>query len=239
MKGKLVLTIAAAGCLTSWALAQQEQAGPAGNYIFTTNPPGATAYFYGDYELVVNTPANLPSDFAGKYKVKVTRPGYESWTGELSFMPGAPSSVNINLSRKTRIKAGLRSLFIPGWGQHYSGNSLRGAAFTAGTIAAAGVLLYADKRFRDRRDTYNLAYQNYLNAPSIDEQIRLYGIYSAARESASRAETDRNRIFYVGLGLWAYNIFDSMLFFSDGTAYFPTVSAIDGGGAGLTLVVKF
>lgn len=239
MKKIILFAIAMAGLLVFRAAAQQPAVERVDNYTFTTNPPGATAYLHGEYDLVVNTPANLPSDLSGKYRVKITRPGYESWSGELSFMPGSPNSVNINLSKKTRFKAGLRSLFIPGWGQHYSGNSARGAAFTVGTIAAAGVLLYADKRYRDRRDTYKRAYQNYLNAPSIDERTRLFAVYSTARDAASRAETDRRRIFYAGVGIWVYNIFDSMIFFSDRSTFFPVVNATDDGGAGLSFVVKF
>jgi hypothetical protein len=239
MKKKAVLAIAMAELFAFHAWAQQSPAEQGGSYIFTTNPPGATAHFSGEYDLVVNTPANLPSDLSGKYRVKITRPGYEAWNGELSFLPGSPASVNINLSRKTRFKAGLRSLFIPGWGQHYSGKSARGAAFTVGTIAAAGGLLYADKRFRDRRDTYRRAYQNYLDAPSADERTRLFAVYSTARDVASKAETDRRRLFYAGLGLWVYSILDSVIFFSDGSAYFPMIDATDTGGAGLSFVVRF
>jgi hypothetical protein len=239
MKNKIVFILITVGYLAAGSMTRQGSAQEPGNFSLVTNPPGATAFFHGEYDLVVNTPANLPSDFTGNYKVRIVRPGYEAWNGELSFTPEGPNSVNINLSRKTRLKSGLRSLFIPGWGQHYSGNSTRGTAFTIGAIAFGGVLIYADKKFRDKRDSYEFAFENYKNAPSIDDKTRLFAIYNSARETASKAETDRNRIFYAGLGLWVYNIFDSMIFFPSGSAYFPTITATGDGGAELSFTVRF
>lgn len=238
MSARVILILLAVVLLSTVGSAQQATT-KTDNYLLTTNPPGATAYFYGDYDLVVNTPANIPANFTGKYKVKIFHPGYESWKGELAFLPGSVNSVNIDLSRKTRVKAGLRSLFIPGWGQHYSGNTFRGAAFTIGAGSVIGILLYADRRYQDRKSSYNSAYQDYINATSIDDRNRLKPISDAARLSASRAETDRKRVFYAAAGFWVYNILDSMLFFPNGAAYYPVVSAIDEGGAEVSLVVKF
>jgi hypothetical protein len=171
--------------------------------------------------------------------VRISRPGYESWKGDLSFLPESSNSVNINLNKKTRFKAGLRSLFIPGWGQHYEGCSTRGAAFTLGVIGTATILFFSDRRYQDKRDDFDIANQNYFNASSADERNRLKAIRDATQQTAYRAETDRRRIFYVGVGLWIYNIFDSMIFFPEESAYYPTVSANDGGGANISFVVKF
>ena len=78
--------------------------------LIQTTPSGATVYLKGDFEFVAKTPANLPSNLSGQYKTKITRPGYESWKGDLAFIPGNPNNFNIELKRKTRLKAGFRSL---------------------------------------------------------------------------------------------------------------------------------
>jgi hypothetical protein len=239
MKAIAALTLLAFITLPCLAGAQEPTTLKPDNFILTTNPPGATAYFYGDYNLVINTPAILPTNLEGKYKVRITRPGYETWKGELALLPGSPENINVDLSQKSRFKAGLRSLFIPGWGQHYSGNSTRGTAFTLGIVASAGVLYFADKKYQDKRTSYDIANRNYLSAGSVEEQIRLQTIRDSAQRNAYKAETDRRRVFYVGLGLWVYNILDSMVFFPEGSAYYPTVTASDGGGAQVSFVVKF
>jgi hypothetical protein len=239
MNVKAVFIIMALIALPGLVMAQQTPVKETNHFILTTNPPGATAYFYGEYNLVINTPAILPTDLEGKYKVRITRPGYEPWQGELALLPESPDNININLSQKTRFKAGLRSLFIPGWGQYYAGNTTRGLAFTSGIIATSFVLYYADKKYQDKRTSYDIANRNYSNAGSIAEQIQLQTIRDTAQRNAYKAETDRRRVFYIGMGLWIYNILDSTIFFPEGSAYYPTVSTTDGGGAQISFVVKF
>ncbi len=236
MKTTAMLIILLAATLPSLAMAQQ----PAETtFIVITNPAGATVYLDGEYHLVASTPASLPSNLSGQYKTKIIRPGYESWRGELTFVPGMPNTVNIDLKKKTAFKAGLRSLIVPGWGQYYSGNKVRGSLFTLGAVSALTGLYFADKKYQDKRADYDIASQAYVNATSIEERIRLKEVKDAKQRLAYSAETDRRTVFYIGVGLWTFNFLDAILFFPDGEAVFPTVSAIDGGGAMLTLQARF
>jgi hypothetical protein len=218
----------------SFAIAQQKDT----NISLTTNPTGAVIYLYGEYNLVVSSPASLPSNLSGNYKLRVIRSGYEPWRGELTFIPGTTNDVNIKLVRKTRFRAGLRSLLVPGWGQYYSGNTLRGGMFTLGVIGSAVGLYFADKKYQDKRSLFDIAAQQYYDAGSIDARLRLKGVMDSAQRIAYKAETDRRAIFLVGVGLWTYNIIDALIFFPEGEAYYPTVSVIDG-GAKLTFVARF
>jgi hypothetical protein len=239
MNRTILFTILTGIVISVTAIAQQAAVQKTDNVVLTTNPPGATAYFSGAYSLVVNTPAILPSNLSGTYKIRITRPGYESWKGELALLPGNSNNVNIDLIRKTRLKAGLRSLFIPGWGQYYGGSSIRGAVFTLSIIGAGAVLYESDKKYGDKRTAYDVAHQNYDNAASITQRELLRPILESARQTASKAETDRRRIFYLGVGIWVYNILDSVIFFPDESAFVPTISATDNGGAQVSMVVKF
>jgi hypothetical protein len=218
----------------SIVVAQQKDA----NIILITNPTGATIYLNGEYNLVASSPASLPSNLSGHYNLRVVRSGYEPWRGEMTFIPGTPNDINIKLTRKTRFKAGLRSLLVPGWGQYYSGNNFRGGMFTLGVISSAAGLYFADKKYQDKRSLYDIAAQQYFDAGSISERLRLKGVMDSAQRIAYKAETDRRALFLVGVGLWTYNIIDALIFFPEGEAYYPTVSAIDG-GAKLTFVARF
>jgi hypothetical protein len=204
-----------------------------------TTPSGATVYLKGDFEYIAKTPANLPSNLSGQYKAKVTRPGYESWKGNLTFIPGNANNFNIDLKRKTRLKAGFRSLLIPGWGQIYSGNTTRGGIITLSAAIAAGGLYFLDKDYQDKRSDYDIASQAYRDSnSSIEEKIRLKAIMDKQQKRAYNAETDRRNAFYLLAGIWSYNLLDALIFFPDNDSYFPAVSAIDGGAA-LTYSIKF
>jgi hypothetical protein len=207
--------------------------------LIQTTPSGATVYLKGDFEYIAKTPANLPSNLTGLYKAKITRPGYESWKGDLTFIPGNANNFNIELKRKTRFKAGLRSLFIPGWGQVYSGNTTRGGIITLSAAVAAGGLYFLDKDYQDKRSDYDIASQAYYNSgASIDEKNRLKAIMNKQQRRAYNAETDRRNAFYLLAGIWSYNLLDAVIFFPNGDSYFPVVSAIDG-GASLTYTFRF
>lgn len=197
----------------------------------TTNPPGATVYLRGELDLVANTPASLPETISGRYKAEITRPGYETWKGDFTFLPGRPNSIAIRLSKKTRAKAALRSFIIPGWGQIYSGNKFRGYAISTGAVAAAAAIFHLDRRFDKKKADFEVAQEDYLNAMAIEDRIALKAILDERQNDAYDAETDRNTAIAIGVGLWTYNVIDALLFFPENNAYFPSVTYLDDGAA--------
>jgi hypothetical protein len=204
----------------------------------TTNPAGATVYLRGETDLVAHTPAVLPNNISGYFKAEITRPGYETWKGDLTFLPGSSNNIAIELSKKSRAKAMLRSIFIPGWGQVYSGNRSRGYLFTGGTIAAAATVYYLDRRFDKKKTDFDIARSNYESATGIEDRIALKGVLDERQRDAYNAETDRNTVFVVGAALWGYNILDAILFFPDDEAFFPGMTSY-GDGASLTFNIRF
>lgn len=204
----------------------------------TTSPPGATVYLRGELDLVANTPASLPANITGRYKAEITRPGYETWKGDLTFVPGSSNNVAVELSKKTRMKAMLRSLVIPGWGQVYSGGKFRGYLITSSVIVTAGAIFYLDRSFDKKLNDYNKALAEYNSATAIEERIILKSCMDERQRDAYVAETDRNTALAVGVALWAYNVLDALLFFPESDAYFPGVKSF-GDGAALTLNVNF
>jgi hypothetical protein len=217
----------------SSAVAQDES-----GITITTNPSGATVYLRGELDLVANTPASLPTSISGRYRAEITRPGYETWKGDFTFIPGSSNSVAIELSRKTRMKAMLRSMLIPGWGQVYSGNKLRGYLITTGTVAAAAAVYHLDRRFDKKKADFELAQSNYNSAMAIEDRIALKAISDQRQNDAYEAETDRNTVLVIGAAFWVYNIIDALLFFPESDAYFPSVTSLDDGAA-LTFNIEF
>jgi hypothetical protein len=231
-KFKTSLLISLILCFSS-AFAQEES-----KIIITTSPPGATVYLRGEMDLVANTPASLPTTISGRYKAEVIRAGYETWKGDFTFVPGSPNNISIKLSRKTRVKATLRSMIIPGWGQVYSGDKWRGYLITTGAVISAAAIYHFDRRFDKKRNDFDIARSNYENAVTIEEKIALKTVSDDKQRDAYRAETDRNTSLAVGAAFWAYNVLDAFLFFPEGSAYFPSLTSL-GDGAALTFQIEF
>ena len=219
--------------LTTIAAAQE-----AGEIVITSKPSGATVYLSGDYDLVANTPARLPIDIAGRYKAKVTRPGYETWKGELTFVPGSANEVEIRLKMKTRYKAAFRSVFLPGWGQLYADRSSKGMLFTSAAIFSAGVIIYTDRAYGNKSRDYNVALAEYNAASSIEEKNRLKILLSEKQRNAYDAETDRNMAIAIGIAGWAFNVIDALIFFPETDVFYPTVTSL-GDGASISITARF
>lgn len=217
-----------------WAIvviASTVSAQDVGKITISTNPSGATVYLRGEFDIVANTPATLPENISGRYQAKITRPGYETWKGDLTFIPGSANIIEIRLSQKTRIKAAARSIFIPGWGQVYSGNESRGYLITAGAVFTAVAVFQTDRRYDKKRADYDIARSNYYLASSAEDQIALKVISDEKQNEAYKAETDRNTAMTIAAALWAYNVLDALIFFPEGNAYYPTVTALNDGVA--------
>jgi hypothetical protein len=136
------------------------------------------------------------------------------------------------------MKATLRSIFIPGWGQVYSGNRFRGYLFTGGVVVSAAAAYYLDRRFDEKSADLDIARANYESATAIEDRAAFKAILDDRQRDAYNAETDRNTAFAVGAALWRYNVLDAILFFPEGEAYFPGISSY-GDGAALTFNIEF
>jgi hypothetical protein len=206
--------------------------------LLSTNPSGATVHLFGPYDIVANAPARIPADISGRFRATVTRPGYETWKGEVSFVPGGNNDVEFMLSRKTRLKAAVRSLLIPGWGQRYYGESTRGSLYTAGVVVSAVGAYAMDRYYHKKRSEYNVARSDYYSATSIEERLRLKDVLDDKQRAAYDAETDRRTILVLGAALWTFNILDALLFFPEQDVIYPTVSSL-GDGASISLNARF
>jgi len=216
----------------------QLMAQDAGEIVITSRPPGATVYLNGEYDLVANTPARLPIDVSGRYKARVTRPGYETWKGELTFVPGSANEIDIRLKMKTRFRAALRSSLIPGWGQIYYGNSQRGTILMSAAIISAASIIYADRIYGDRSRDYSVALANFSAASSIEDKNRLKIILDASQRDAYDAETNRNMTIAIGAAAWALNVLDALVFFPESDIFYPTVTSL-GDGLSVTFSAGF
>jgi hypothetical protein len=191
-----------------------------------SDPPGTTISLDGEFKLAGVTPTVFSQPLTGKYELKATREGYETYKTNLYLTGGTPLKVNIKLAPKTRFKAFIRSLVIPGWGQFYADEKTRGVLFSMATLASGVVTLIAEEDFRDKRDAYDEVMERFNEERSIERKKAMEQEVNSAREKAYDAETFRNVSLGVLVGVWAYNVLDAMIFFPNKKyeSYVPRVS---------------
>lgn len=207
-----------------------------------SDPPGTTISLNGEFQLAGVTPTVFNQPLVGKYVLTATRDGYETYRTDLFLTGGSPLKVNIKLAPKTRFKAFLRSMVVPGWGQFYAGEKTRGTMFAVATLASGVVTLIAEQDFRNKRDDYNDALAKFNDERSIEAKKAMEAELNSIRDKAYNAETFRNVSLGVLIGVWGYNVLDAMIFFPNRKydSYVPKLSMdMDNGLSKVGLTLKF
>jgi len=213
-----------------------------------SDPPGAVISLEGEYYLNATSPCRLPETLNGYYRLRAIMPGYESWSGDVVLVPGQNNRIMVKLSQKTRLKASLRSLFIPGWGQYYSDQKGKAYLFNIATIGFGIGAIITDSDFRKKRDNYFRAQLDLENATGPTEIAELRSEVINRQRDAYDAETTRNVMVGITAGIYLYNVIDALIFFPKrefynqgaGSSLIPAVSTyIDSDRVGLKLTASF
>lgn len=215
-----------------------------GDVSVTSTPAGAIATLSGESVVTGVTPARFRHLLVGEYRLDVRLSGYETFTTRVALDPARPSEISVTLTPKTRIKAALRSMVIPGWGQHYSARRSRALAFALFSAGSAVAVLIADREFDDEFQIYQNRLHEYDAATTYEEQRRLHPELIAAQNDAYDAENFRRITMGVAIGVWSLNLLDALIFFPHRPEGFRvkglTVSpTADFQQVGLSLVARF
>ena len=219
-----------------------------GGLIVRSNPEGAEVTVEGDAIVSGVTPTFFQQGLIGQYRVQIKKYGYENYSTRVVLDPSRQMEISIDLSRKTGLKAAVRSLVIPGWGQRYGGQKSKGFLFHLLAAGSVTAYLIADHdfdkkydRFQQREDAFDSA--SAAGAGYADME-RLYGELVDAQQKAYDAEEVRRVTIGVVAGVWALNLIDALFFFPDeggtfsvkGLTVTPTA---DPNNVGLTLSRAF
>ncbi len=181
----------------------------------TSKPSGATVILSGDYTVAGITPTSFSQNLVGLYRITAHHEGYETYHSTVVLSGREAVALDIKMVAKTRVRAAMRSLVFPGWGQDYVGSKTKGALLTIGTLAAAATTGIMHLRYESRRhdfDDYNAIYNK---TRSVEEREKMLAKHYALQKDAYGAEHDRNIVLGVLAGIWAYNLLDAILFFPD------------------------
>jgi hypothetical protein len=196
----LLLTLSGAATAQTSA-----DAGVAAGIVIRTSPPGAEVVLEGDAVVTGITPATIRYPLIGPYKLTIKRSGYEKYKSDLVLNPSQQLQLDISLSRKTPIKAAVRSMFLPGWGQNYSEQKTKAFAFTMLFAGAVTTYFIADHRFDDKEETFLTRQREY------DDAVTDGASYT---ELSRRLDAENVRRIGIGLvvGVWGLNVLDALFF---------------------------
>jgi hypothetical protein len=201
------------------AVTVQAQENSSGGLTVTTSPPGAEVQLAGDASVTAITPTTFYQTLIGDYRVTITRFGYEKYTTHINLDPSKLMTLQVGLTPKTRFKAAVRSLFIPGWGQRYSEQKTKGFAFTLLAAGSVATYLITNKHFHDkydlfvsRRDAFDAAVAS---GASYTQLQALQQSMADAQRTAYDAENVRRFSIGAVIGVWGLNLLDALLFFPE------------------------
>ncbi len=181
--------------------------------IVSTNPSGAKVILDGDITIDGLSPIGFPGELQGKYKMTIREDGYETFRKTMFLSPDNPMDLTFSLKPKTRFKATMRSMIIPGWGQMYSGRTGKGFFFTVLAAGAAGYYFMTDNNFSEKLDDYDRVNSQYNRATTEAEKALLYSLLGSAKQEAYDAENKRAIAIGGMIGVWGLNLIDALFFF--------------------------
>ncbi len=215
-----------------------------GNVLVNTDPQGSLVTLEGDLTLSGVSPVQFDRALSGRYRIEVTRDGYENYHSTAYFSSTQATQLDIRLVPKRAYKAFMRSLIIPGWGQKYYGNGYKAAFFFVGTVASAvGYGIFRDD-FDTKKDDYEARKAAYENATHWSDLPRLQAEMLDAQKKANDAEDWVNIMAGVTIGVYALNLLDSFLLFPEYSSFteYKAITAVPDVGrdrVGLTVSFNF
>lgn len=193
-----------------WAQAEGEVP-PAGEMLaksqILTRPTGAIVFLEGEYGLAGRAPYTVTHFLRGNYRIKTKLRGYEDWSTDYYFNGKGNDKISIKLSPKTRVKALARSALVPGMGQAYSDQRVKGMIISALQFSSLAIFVRQELRYRDNIDDFNAALAAFQN--DANQRSRL----DAAQATLDRRYELRQRWAIITASVYLYNLIDVIAFF--------------------------
>lgn len=178
--------------------ARGQEADSSGSLTVVSRPSGAACRVRGDRIVVGTTPLTL-STIPGRYEVRSVDPAFERWERTIRHDGARDDTVWMSLHPKTRSRAVLRSIGIPGWGQFYSRRPSAGWAYLTGATVAFGASIAWQVAYVERQEDV--------------EQAETLPEWEQAVRRLDEARDARNLLQGAAGALWILSVIDAGLFF--------------------------
>ncbi|MBN1211257.1 MAG: PEGA domain-containing protein [candidate division Zixibacteria bacterium] len=219
-----------------------------GNFTVKSSPAGAEVTLKGEAVVVGITPTVFQQPLFGEYRVDVKRFGFEKYSTRVMLDPSKPQELTVTLTPKTRIKAAVRSLVVPGWGQLYAEQRTKSFFFNLLAVGSVAAYLIADNDYNDKYDDLTASERAYdstiIHGGSYADIRTSYLNLRDNREEAYDAETIRRITIGAVIGAWSLSVLDALFFFPQESGTFSVKGLAlkpetGSGTIGLTLTKSF
>ena len=148
----------------------------------------------------------------GLHSYLITAPKYEPLKLDINIDDTKTIYQNLSLVKKSKSKALIQSILLPGWGQMYSDDRAKGVLMM-GLHIGAGALLYSNySKYDDSSFLKDFNYARYMEATSTKNINMYHDRYKANVEDTNNAATmvmSMGATFAIN---WAFSIIDVFLF---------------------------
>lgn len=205
-------------CVSFCSMAEAQSTEGQNGLTVRSTPEGAQVTLLGDVTVSGVTPALFRQILIGKYRLQISRPGYENYSTNLILDPSRPMEVSVELARKTALKAAGRSFFIPGWGQKYYDQSFKGRLFTVLAAGSVAAYLLADDSFDEKFNRYQASLRDYDSIAiggTIASLRQAQDALDQAQDEAYDAENVRRLTIGTVIGIWTVSLLDALFLSPD------------------------
>lgn len=151
----------------------------------------------------------------GNYTIQITAKGYEPTFEMVKISPNERKDVSLQLTRKSNSKAVVRSLFIPGLGQHYLEKKGRAFLFPVLEVGALAGAYIFNSQYNNSIQDYNALKNSYSTSIDQTKIDTYYRQMTSKYDDIESAEKMRNVFIGVAAGIWVWNVLDAALFGPD------------------------
>ena len=157
------------------------------------------------------TPLRDFTVIAGANEISIKRMGYETHHARVTVSQKNPLNLNPVLIPKTRNKALLKSLLLPGFGQRYSEHKSKGAFISVLQAAAIAGVVVATIRNNNTQNEYDDAYTAYKRAATPDDIKATRKLMKAKHDTVTTARNTQNVVIGATAIIYLYNVIDAAL----------------------------
>jgi len=207
-------------------------------------PKGAKIIVDGEIQIQV-TPDELRDLQPGTHNIEVTAPGYYTWRESVRLESGGDTEIQFVLKPKSRFKAGVLSLIVPGLGQYYSGRPVTGALMAGGNLSLLIITISVYTRYSELKNEQSTLLSRFRDVDTLSE------LFAAQKEILNKQgdiETYHDRLKIIGMvhaGFWLLNAIETWIFMprlnseSQNNPLSITGSCCGAGGFKVNLTIAF
>jgi hypothetical protein len=149
----------------------------------------------------------------GSHDIKVTKPGYFSYKSSILIDKPEPMIRTIQLQPVNKNTALIYSTVLPGSGQFYAGQRVKGIALGTATLTGLLISLSLNSSYLDKNDTYQVQKTAYDSNTDLGKMDELYAGMVDSYDVMKDAHQKMQISAALTAAIWLYNIADIYFFF--------------------------